>query len=537
MMLDISRNFRDKEWIFKQMDAMALLKMNVLHLHLVDDPGWRIEIDSYPELTHKAAWRIGGSFEDWSEKGSKYSVEGAPEASGGFLTKQDCRDIVARAAELQIEVIPEIEFPGHSSEVVATYPEVACTDAKGNKVITGDMCPSNPATYKLFEAVIDEIIELFPSKYIHIGGDEASRRAWSDCPSCQALMKKEGYTNVAQLQAYMTRRMETYLNSKGKTLVGWDEITEGGLAPEATIMMRETEPGFKAEPHGHDVIMAPATHCYFNFPQDAPFTVPVAFGSYLPLNVAYNYNPLENWVRPGDEHHVLGVECCLWTEYIATAELAEYMLYPRAFATAEIGWSPRERCTDYADFRERALGLLETFRSREYSTFDLANEYGDRYEATHPIKHLAVGKPVKYAEGCKWDVWYPAAGTAALTDGVFGTWAFKDHNWQRFYCDLDVTIDLEKVTAIHYIGATFMSCRIHGQAFPVKVEMFVSNDGENFEKCGESTYRMRDCAQVQGDYMEFGSPVNVEGRYVRFVAKRDNAPGHASIMLDEIVIN
>ena len=538
LMLDISRNYGDKEWIFKEMDAMALLKMNVLHIHLVDGAGWRIQIDSYPELTRKTAWRIGETYEEWTKSGGRDSEEGAPGASGGYLTKEDCREIVAHAAELHMEVIPEIEFPGHSNEALVAYPELACEDAAGNKVFNSDMCPSNPATYKFFESVIDEVIELFPSKMIHIGGDEASRSAWKNCPHCQALMKKEGFTNVAQLQSYMNHRMAEYLKSKGRRLLGWDEITHGGLPDDAVVMMRETEDGKKPTPHGHDIILTPDTHCYFNYPQDAPFKVPAAFATYLPLKVAYDFDPMEPWVKPEDRHHVLGVQCCLWTEYSPAGEYSEYLLYPRAFATAEIGWSPRERCSDYADFRERALVLLDTFKGMGYGTFDLANEYGDRYEATHPVRHLAVGKPVKYAEGHGWDTyWYPSTGETALTDGLFGTWSFKDRRWQRFYCDIDVTIDLEKVMPIHYIGATFLSQRIHSVAFPVKVEMFVSKDGKDFEKCGESTYRMRDEAQVTGDYMDFGAPVNVEARYVRFVAHRNPAPGHSALQIDEIVVN
>lgn len=538
MMLDISRNYRDKAFILKQMEAMALLKMNVLHLHLTDDPGWRVEIDAYPDLTRKAAWRIGQTFEEWGAQGRRYSEEGAPGATGGYLTKEDCREIVARAAELHIEVVPEIEFPGHSSEVVRTYPELACEDAEGNKVMSSDMCPANPATYKFFETVIDEVMELFPSRLIHIGGDEASRRAWRTCPQCQALMKQEGFTDVAQLQSYMTRRMAEYIHSKGRVLLGWDEITQGGIAPGATVMMRELKPELEVIANGHDAIMCDASACYFDCPQDAPFSVPKAFATYVPLKWAYEYDPQDPSIKPEDMPHMLGVECCMWTEYVPTAEHFEFKMYPRAFATAEVGWSPAGR--DYDEFRERALVLADNFQAKGYKTFDLRNEVGDRYEATHPVKHLAVGKKITWNEGCHWDTaWYPSTGETALTDGIFGTWAFKtrDQRWQRYYCDLDVTIDLEKAQPIHYIGACFLSQRILNVAFPVKVEMFVSNDGVNFEKVGESTYRMRDEAQVSGDYMDFGAPVNAVARYVRFVARRNPAPGHAALQLDEIVIN
>ena len=509
MMLDLSGCLFSKESIFKQMDAMAMLKMNVLHLHLTDNAGWRIEIDSCPEL--------------YKDK-------------GGYLTKDDCREILARAAELHIEVIPEIELPGHSREVTEAYPELACLDASGKRVINGDVCPGNPEVYRFYETVLDEVMEIFPSRLIHIGGDEASRSGWRSCPHCQALMKKEGLTDVTQLQSYMTRRIAEYLHSKGRTLLGWDEILEGGLSKDAVVMgWRGVNGGNAAVAAGHDVIVCPDTHTYFCYPQDAPFAEPKAFGSYIPIEVTYSYDPAAG--LPGDPSHLLGVQCCLWHVHIPTSDHAEYMLYPRTFALAEIGWTPQER-RNFPEFRERATVMADVFRSMGYKAFDLREEYGDRYEATHPVKHLAVGKKVTYAEGCHWDtVWYPSTGETALTDGIFGSWAFKDGKWQRLYCDLDVIIDLEEVMPIHYIGATFFSHTIHSQYFPVKVEMFVSDDGVNFVKCGESSYRMTDGAQVSGDFMDFGSAVNATGRYVRYVARRSTAPGHSCIMLDEIVVN
>ena len=510
MMLDVAGLFYGKDYILKQMEAMSLLKMNVLHLHLTDNNGWRIEVDRYPEL-----------FKD----------------NSGYLTKGDCCEIVARAAELHIEVIPEIDFPGHNREVLNIFPDLACEDAEGNKVMNGDLCPSNPAVYEFYENVLDEVMELFPSRMIHIGGDEAYRSGWRTCPHCRNLMKKEGFTDVAQLQSHMTHRFAEFLRSKGRTLLGWDEIAQGGLAPGAAVMIRESNPDLDMMEKGHDVIMGDAARCFFVFPQDAPFMVPEAFGSYLPLSVVYAYNPQDPSIKPEYMHHMLGVESCIWYENITSADHSEYMIYPRTFAIAEIGWTPQDK-REYVDFKERVILLSELFKSKGYNCFDIRNEYGDRYEATHPVRHLAVGKKVYFAEGCHWDtVWYPSTGESALTDGRFGTWAFKDGIWQRYYCDIDVTIDLEEIQPIHYIGATFFSQRIHSQAFPVKVEMFVSKDGENFEKCGESTYRMRDSAQVSGDFMDFGAPVNAEARYVRYVARRDPAPGHSCLMLDEIVIN
>ena len=537
LMIDISRNFRDKDFILKQLEAMAMLKMNSLHLHLTDDAGWRIQIDSYPELCKRAAWRIGETYVDWCDNGCCYTEECSPDACGGYLTKEDCREIVDRAAQLHINVIPEIEIPSHSREVVYAYPQFACETPSGEKVMNRDVCPANPEVYDFFETILDEVMEIFPSKIIHIGGDEASRQGWKSCPHCRQFMEDMGYTDVAQLQSHMTARMEEYLRSKGRTLLGWDEILEGGLSSDAVVMCwRGAESCLEPIMAGHDIIVSPSTRCYFDFPQDAPFREPVAFGSYLPLEVVYSYNPQDPSIDENALPHLLGVQGNMWTEYIPTEEHAEYMLYPRAFAIAEIGWTPQEE-RNYQDFHDRALGLIETFHAKGYNTFNLGAEYGDRYEAEHPLAHLAVGKNVSYAEGCSYDSSYPASGDVALTDGLFGSWAFKDGRWQKFYCDLDVTIDLEKVTSVHYVGATFMAQRILGIAFPAKVEIYSSIDGARFEKCGESTYRMTDNAQSTGDFMDFGCPVNAEARYIRYVARRDKTPGHAALFVDEIVVN
>lgn len=537
LMLDISRNFRSKDFILKQLDAMARVKLNSLHLHLTDSAGWRIEIDSYPELCNYAAWRSADKFTEW--KDGSYAQKGSDGAYGGYLTKEDAKEIVAYAEKRGISIIPEIEMPGHCSEVTAAYPELSCWHKDGNGELvqtpTPDVCPSNEKTYEFFCKVLDEVIEIFPSRLIHIGGDEASRRAWAECPSCQALMRKEGMTDIAELQSYMTKRMEKHLLSRGRVLLGWDEIMEGGLAPEATVMSwRGTQAGAEAMAEGHDVIMCPMSNCYLDYPQDEPSRVPPAFGSYQPLKNVYKFNPQPDTVDEAMLPHLLGVQGNLWTEYVPTDEHAEFQLYPRAFAIAEIGWTPQEE-KDYDNFRARALDLLDVLRADGYHPFNLADEFGDRPEAVHPAVHLALGCPVKYI--IPYNSKYPADGKASLTDGTRGGYSYYDAVWQGFLSDIDVVIDLGEVKDIHFIGASFMSQIGVNIALPEKTEAWVSEDGENFTPLCSTFRELPDAAQTGQSFVLYGEVVNAKGRFVRYKAFRSGKPRHDWLFTDEILVN
>lgn len=372
LMLDESRSFKGVEFIKKQIDAMALLKLNVLHLHLDDSAGWRIQIDSYPDLTAKTAWRIGWDYFAWEKVGYKFSTEGAPEASGGFYSKADLKEIVAYAAERFITVIPEIEMPGHSMEVGYAYPEVLCTTPQG-KVCRGawDLCPGSEATFTLMESVLNEVMDIFPSPFIHIGGDEATMKTWHDCPKCRARMEQEGYTDVKQLQGYLIRRIESVVRKRGRRIIGWDEILETGVSRDAVIQSwRGTAGGVNASKAGHEVVMSPNTHCYYNYYQDLIRKEPAACGELVSLRFTYGYEP----VAPDmDPLKVRGVQANLWCEYIPAPKHAEYMLYPRLFALAETAWSPPVR-KEYKGFRKRARKLLETFKALGYKTFDMDTE-------------------------------------------------------------------------------------------------------------------------------------------------------------------
>lgn len=370
ILLDESRHFQGKEFVKKQLEMMALLKMNRFHFHLVDNPGWRLQIDAYPRLTQFAAWRPEAYFWDWekNESGGDFVEEGTPGAYGGYYTKQDIAEILAFAAERHIEVIPEIEMPGHNYETRAAYPDLACSLPEEERPDEWEVCPGKESTYKFLETVLTEVFELFPSDYIHIGGDEAGKRNWEACPDCQARMKAEGLKTEEELQSYMIRRMERFAAKYGKRIIGWDEILEGGLAPDATVMSwHGTAGGVQAVAEGHDVIFTPSHSYYLDHHQDSAQYKPA--GRLLTLETAYSFDPLVEGISEADAHHVLGVQGCLWTEWILEDWHAEMMLYPRTFAIAETGWSPASR-KDYPDFVRRASAFSAVARKMGYTVYN-----------------------------------------------------------------------------------------------------------------------------------------------------------------------
>ena len=538
LMLDISRNFRDKAFILKQLDVMATLKMSTLHLHLTDDAGWRIQIDAYPDLTRKAAWRVGKNFEEWVAGGKEYSTEGSPLASGGYLTKADVREIVDYAASKHINIIPEIELPGHSGEVLAAYQELACLGPDGHSHrISGDLCPGKDKTFEMFETILDEVLEMFPYEYVHIGGDEASKRSWKECPDCLHRMETESLKDVDELQSYLVNRVTRFLESCGRHALGWDEILDGGLAEGAAVMSwRGTKGGVTAASMGHDVVMSPGDYCYFDSSQDAPFSQPKSFSGYRPLEQVYSFNPTDG-IDDEYAEYILGLQANLWSEFVPTGEYMEYLLYPRAFAIAEIGWSPAGS-KDYSRFRENAVRLAGALRSQGYNAFDLKNEIGPRPESLKPLEHLAAGAKITY-NGKKYSGGYPAGGDNALVDGKLGGWFYKDNRWQGFLCDVDVTIDLGQSKDIHYVGATFLSHTSAEVGFPVRTEVSFSEDGVNYTSpviCLLEVPDTDSCALLH----TLGSVVNAKARYIKYKAVRDDVTknrNHAFIFIDEIVVN
>ena len=334
LMLDCSRTFLLKEYILKSIDRLAAIKMNVLHLHLTDDQGWRIEIKKYPELT-----RICSKFDP------RY-----PGEVNGFYTQDDIREIVAYAAKNFITVVPEIEMPGHSTEIFAAYPELSCSGkksvifpySKGPEVTEDILCAGNDSVFVFMEDVLSEVMALFPSEYIHIGGDEAPKTAWIKCPKCRSRIKAEGLKDEAELQSYFIRRIEKFINSKGRKLIGWDEILEGGLAENAAVMSwRGEQGGIKAARQGHNVVMSPTSHCYFDYSYETTSTKKV-----------YSYHPVPKELAGDPSKYILGAQANMWTHIARTEPAIDAQIFPRLYALAEVLWTnPAVR--DYADLELR----------------------------------------------------------------------------------------------------------------------------------------------------------------------------------------
>lgn len=591
--LDVSRHFFNKEEVKKLMNVMSYYKLNTLHLHLTDAGGWRLQIDKYPKLTQEGAFRTQSDWREWWDNGKdrQYLKEGTEGAYGGYYTKDDIRDMLAYAAEKHITIIPEIEFPAHSDEVFVAYPELCCA---GKSHTSGDFCIGNPKTFEFMENVLTEVIELFPSEYIHIGGDEAGKNTWKTCPKCQALMKKEKLANVDELQSYMIRKAEEFLNSKGRRLIGWDEILEGGLAPEATVMSwRGEAAGFKSARMGHDVIMTPGSYMYFDFYQADPRHQPVAIGGYTPIRKVYNYNPIpQDSLTAEEAKHFLGVQANTWTEYIPTPEHLEYMMFPRALAVAEIGWTPQEK-RDWQDFKPRVNAHIPVLQQMGLNPFPLSNELefdmvvdtiqkeirvtmdaekypaeihyttdGSTPTASSPIYqepivvkdsakivagifvngqlqdrvseqrvdyHKGIGKSIRF--NSRLYPGYMAGGINAIINGYRGGLTYLDQRWQGYTDNLDCVIDLGEVMDLHQVSSKWMQLTGPGVYQPEKVEVLTSEDGKNFTSQGViPTTIPQDKSDLT--FQEYTFQGNWKARYVQL--KAQNPKGF--IFVDEIVI-
>lgn len=596
--LDVSRHFFNTDYVKKQIDLVATYKINRLHWHLTDGAGWRLEIPGYPRLTEFAAWRKAANLQDWGKYDHRFCEKNEEGAYGGYYTEADVREVLEYARLRHVTVIPEIEMPGHSGEVLAAYPQLSCT---GKPYTSGEVCIGNEETFKFFEDVLDEVIRLFPSRYIHIGGDEASRRHWKACPKCQKRMKEEGLKDESELQSYMIARIEKYLNDKGREIIGWDEILDGGLAPNATVMSwRGTEGGIAAARMGHYAIMTPESHCYLDHYQDDPETQPLAFGACVPIGQTYSYDPAPDSLGTDICKYILGVQGNVWAEYLPTYEHAEYMIYPRIIALAEVGWTPVKN-KHPESFKRRINNEIRHIKAKGYNPFTLSElvqtsqtvDYAKKrimlsltsekypidiryttdgseptassklYKKPFAVKdsilltarlfdgnkplgkslelrtdyHKGIGKKITYAPDGGYyqnkDV-YKGGGDTGLLDGLRGGKSYMDGRWQGF-CpnDLDATIDLGEVTAIHRVMANFMQIRTPQVFLPAKVEVWASVDGKEFTLLGSDTCSEEEAGKdvIFRDFGWTGTPT--EARYVRFHAIQGKKQ---FLFTDEIVI-
>ncbi|GGC24041.1 beta-N-acetylhexosaminidase [Parapedobacter defluvii] len=383
LMLDVGRYFYSVDYIKKYIDYLAMHKMNVFHWHLVEDHGWRIEIKKYPQLTDVSAWRPSTNF----QRGSYINLN----PHGGFYTQEQVKEVVAYAQSRYVTVVPEIELPGHVLSALVAYPELSCTggpfEIPEQWAIQKDIyCAGKEEVFTFLEGVLGEVAELFPSEIIHIGGDEAPKDRWEACPHCQKRIKDEGLKDEHELQSYFITRIEKFLNSKGKRIIGWDEILEGGLAPNAAVMSwRGTEGGIEAARMHHPVVMTPTTYMYLDYFQGEPYLEPSGIGGFLPLRKVYSFEPIPEELVGKEREFILGVQGNIWCEYIHAPEKVDYMTYPRGAAVAEIGWSTPDR-KDWVDFTRR----LETQYTR-YEQMGI-NYAQSAYQVYFEVTDDTVGK-------------------------------------------------------------------------------------------------------------------------------------------------
>lgn len=473
LLFDVSRHFRSIGFIKRQLDAMAFLKLNRLHFHLDDSVGWRLELESHPELVAKTAFRKElyylkpSTFIGVPDGYSPGTVWNEPDCYGGYYSKAQMKEIIAYADSLHITIIPEIEIPGHSGELHACHPELFCptSDIKCESV-----CPGREETFKFYQEILSEVMALFPSEYIHIGGDEARKDSWKSCPFCQKRITVEHLKDEQELQSYTIRRIADFIKSKGRKIIGWDEIMQGGLHEDATVMCwRDVKYGIEAAAQGNDVIMAPMDYLYLDKYQNANHLEPEAMFGYVPFGKVCSF-------RMPHSERVIGVQANLWSEYIIDDTQFEYMLYPRSFAVAQLGWSSGDQLFDNG-FRNNAIELSEVFRQNGFTVFDLQRE-----QEPDEIILGSVTKHKAYKASYTYTGVHPEQKNemldSRLTDG-------KQRTSIRFDGPGSVTIKLSKRTDINTVCGVFQ--RKTGRDYmmlPSEVRFYVSKNGKDYSLAG-----------------------------------------------------
>lgn len=572
--LDVGRHLYPVSFIKKFIDVMALYKINTFHWHLTEDQGWRIEIKKYPLLTTLGSVRKG------TQIGRSSEIDNVP--YGGFYTQDEAREVVAYAAKKYITVIPEIEMPGHSVAALTAYPRLSCTggpfEVRTQFGVADDICcAGNDSVFIFYQDVLTEIMDIFPSKYIHIGGDEAPKVRWEKCDKCQDRIKKEHLKDEAELQSYFIKRIEAFVLSKNRRIIGWDEILEGGLAPEATVMAwRGIQAAVDAATQGHDAIMTPVDYCYLDYYQSDPATEPLAIGGFLTLKTVYSYNPVPEILNPDQARHIIGVQGNVWTEYMKTQDMVEYMAFPRAIALAEVGWSPQEK-REWDDFITRMdnqfprLDNLGIRYSKGSFTVDFSMKQENnqnlivlssetkgmdiRYttDGSEPlissalysspftlpktsivkaalfsngkiagnINHRTInvnkasGKPVTISKPYSYK--YPGTGNQAMTDGLTGTESYKS-GWQGYEgTDMEFTVDLLELTDVNNVKIGFVKNPADWVLFPAQVIIYISTDGMNWKESKPTTFdatspSKREVATAEAQFS------NVRARYIKVSA-------------------
>lgn len=575
--LDVGRHMYPVSFIKKYIDLMAMYKMNTFHWHLTEDQGWRIEIIKYPKLTTIGSERKG------TQIGKTDKADTIP--YGGFYSQEEAKEIVKYAESRFITVIPEIEMPGHSVAALAAYPEFSCTggpfEVRQMWGVSDDIyCAGNEKTFAFLEDILTEIIEIFPSKYIHIGGDEAPHLRWKNCEKCQKRIHDENLKDEAELQSYFIKRTEKFLNSKGRKLIGWDEILEGGLAPDATVMAwRGIQAGIDAANQQHDVIMTPVDYCYFDYYQGDPTIEPQAIGGNTTLKTVYSYNPIPPVLSAENEKHIIGVQGNVWTEYVKTSEAVEFKAFPRAIALAEVAWSQQEN-REWDNFLIRMdnqflrLDAMNVKYSRGSFNTEISTVYNQKIkknqivltsetkgtqihytlDGTDPttvssvysapfeisksstvkavlsknnkiigpinardfIVSKAYGKPVEII--LPYSFKYPASGNQSMTDGLLGTSSYK-MGWQGYEgSDMEIIIDLEKSEKISLISMRVVTDPNAWVLFPIEIVAAISDDNKVWTQAGQITFANTSPCDKSLSIVEI-KVNNTKARFIKITAK------------------
>lgn len=597
MHLDVARHMFSVAAIKKWLDVLAFYKINTFHWHLTDDQGWRIEIKKYPLLQSKSAFRNETLIGHKRANPHTFDVK----RYGGYYTQQEVQDIIKYAADRQITTIPEIEMPGHARAVLAAYPNLGCTGGPYQTatfwgVFDDVFCAGNEETFNFLEDVLDEVMALFPSKYIHIGGDECPKTRWHDCSKCQKRIKDEKLKDEHELQSYFIARMEKYLNAKGRKIIGWDEILEGGLAPDATVMSwRGLEGGIAAAKLQHDVIMTPEKYVYLDYYQSLTKSEQIAAGGYLPLRRIYEYEPVPTELTEKEQSYIKGVQANVWTEYMNSIPKAEYMIFPRIIALAEMAWTKKE-FKNYTGFLSRLNGNLKFLKGINYATslyeitgesvakasaFKLFTDLPDaevrytlngaepsktslKYSSPIKLKKTAIVKARIFSKGKAVGKLYeqtvvknfatgknvllstPGQGNynldkQILTNGIQGSPLYNNGEWLGFSgTDFEAVVDLGSVKTINEVGINTLNYQWQKMHPPKLLTVEISEDNLNFKEISRQTV-----FGIEGINQALHKYEPLQARYIKIKAFNIGiipdgfygAGTKAWLLVDEIIVN
>ena len=546
MHLDPCRHFMDLDSVKIYLDMMALHNMNQFHFHLSEDQGWRIEIKKYPELTEIGAYRNGTVL---GHNGNIYDTI----RHGGFYTQDELRDLIQYAAERHINIIPEIDLPGHMQAALACYPQLGCTGGPYEVwrrwgVSEDVLCAGNEEAMKFVEDVLNEVMDVFPSPYIHIGGDECPKVRWEQCPKCQAKIKELGikaddkFSAEDYLQSYVMNRMAKVVEARGRRVIGWDEILEGNVSETAIIMSwRGTEGGIAAAQKGHDVIMAPCSHLYFDYYQSEDIaSEPECIGGYLPVERVYEFQPLPEELTPEQQQHIIGVQANIWTEYIASFRHVQYMAMPRMDALTELQWNnPHER--DFEAFVERCRKMAQLYDLYHYTYAD--HIFNPKVWADTVETNLATRKPITLRQQPAEK--YTYEGATLLNDGNLGRGAYNSGRWLGFNgYPMDAVIDMEQPVEMRHMRFHALVNKGAWIYNPSNVKVLVSDDGENYREVAQKDIPISTWTDRDGIFAYEVELEPVTARFVEVVVSGHDLPEDHSgygnpawIFIDEIEIN